>query len=175
MPIYLFFTKALWQESLVFFGFILITLLHHQTGLRSIKYIWSQWAPLNAPRCWRLAEKRSSRKTIPFPECKSQSSLQPVCLPVVCDSVALCSSIRVSSFAFPVIRLIAAAHSPSGWKTAEGRWGCDPVGRRLRCQQRRSVRHIQLPEGESRLAGHGGDRPSPELVPCRSPCEPRHA
>lgn len=29
-------------------------------------------------------------------------------LPPVCESVALCSSIKVSSFAFPVIRLIAA-------------------------------------------------------------------
>lgn len=34
-----------------------------------------------------------------------------ISLPPVCESVALCSSIKVSSFAFPVIRLIAVLFS----------------------------------------------------------------
>lgn len=32
--------------------------------------------------------------------------------PVICESAALCSSIKVSSLAFPVIRLIAANGEP---------------------------------------------------------------
>lgn len=48
-------------------------------------------------------------------------------LPVVCESDALCSSIKVSSFALPVIRLIAAERCYSqgftfslNWRQKEG-------------------------------------------------------
>lgn len=119
-------------------SFILITLRRGSSrppagyGLRSIKNIGSR--SLNAPRqrpCGKMSLKSVAEHKSP--------------LPVVCESVAFCSSIKVSSFAFPVIRLIAAAHSPPGGRRSAGGAADGTKG------GRGSRRHVRVPE-----AGTGG-------------------